>query len=139
MIGAAHAGWQGALAGVAEATIAEMEALGARAARIRAVIGPAIQQVSYEVGAEFFARFAAADPSSAGYFTTSSRSGRYHFDLPGFVENRLAALGLAAIGRIGLDTCADPGRFFSYRRATLQGEPDYGRQISLIALDPGAS
>jgi polyphenol oxidase len=138
VIGAAHAGWQGALAGVAEATVAAMAGLGAHVARIHAVIGPAIQQISYEVGAEFFVRFAEADPSSVAYFTTSSRVGRYRFDLPGFVEARLAALGLAAIGQTGLDTCGDPDRFFSYRRATLRGEPDYGRQISLIALDPAA-
>lgn len=138
VIGAAHAGWQGALAGVAEVTVAAMEALGAQAARIRAVIGPAIQQISYEVGAEFFTRFAEADPSSVAYFIPSSRAGRYRFDLPGFIEARLTALSLAAIGRTGLDTCDNPERFFSYRRATLRGEPDYGRQISLIALDPVA-
>jgi YfiH family protein len=130
VIGAAHAGWKGALGGVAEATIAAMCRLGAVPGRIAAAIGPAIQQASYEVGPEFHAGFA----ESARFFRGPAPDGRYHFDLPGFVEARLAALGLARIGNTGLDTCADETRFFSYRRATVRREPDYGRQLSVIAL-----
>lgn len=134
IIGAAHAGWKGALAGVAEATIAAMCRLGAEYGRIRAAIGPAIQQDSYEVGPEFPGRFADSDAENLRFFRASARPGRYMFDLPGYVEARLARLGLRAVGNTGLDTCADEQHFFSYRRATLRGEPDYGRQISLIAL-----
>jgi YfiH family protein len=134
VIGAAHSGWKGALTGVAEATVAAMCRLGAVQARIRVAIGPAIQQDSYEVGPEFPDRFAAADAESARFFRPAARAGHFMFDLPGYVERRLARLGLAAVGNAGLDTCADAQRFFSYRRATLRGEPDYGRQISLVAL-----
>jgi YfiH family protein len=134
VIGAAHAGWKGALGGVAEATIAAMCRLGAEPGRIRATIGPAIQQDSYEVGFEFRARFAEADLGSLRFFRGPAPDGRYRFDLPGLVESRLAALGLAQIGNTSLDTCADETRFFSYRRATLRDEPDYGRQLSVIAL-----
>ncbi|MEA2757198.1 MAG: purine-nucleoside/S-methyl-5-thioadenosine phosphorylase / adenosine deaminase [Aliidongia sp.] len=137
VIGAAHAGWKGALGGIAEATIAAMCRLGAEPGRIRVAIGPAIQQASYEVGAEFPARFAEADPANLRFFHGPAPDRRYRFDLPGFVESRLAALGLAQIGNTALDTCAEEARFFSYRRATLRREPDYGRQISVVAL-PGA-
>ena len=134
VIGAAHAGWKGALAGVAEATIAAMGRLGAEQRRIRVAIGPAIQPESYEVGPEFPGPFAAADPDSLRFFSSAARAGRYQFDLPGYLEARLAGLGLGAIGNTRLDTCSDAARFFSYRRATLRREPDYGRQISLVAL-----
>jgi len=137
VIGAAHSGWKGALLGVAQATIAAMCRLGAEPSRIRVAIGPAIQQDSYEVGPEFPGRFAEADPESLRFFRNSARAGHYMFDLPGLIENRLASLGLAAIGNTSLDTCTDEARFFSYRRATLRHEPDYGRQISLVAL-PGS-
>lgn len=139
VIGAAHSGWKGALSGVADATVAAMCRLGAERARIRAAIGPAIQQYSYEVGPEFPGRFAEADAEALDFFQASSRPGRYMFDLPGYVERRLGRLGLAAIGNTGLDTCSDAERFFSYRRTTLRGEPDYGRQISLIALPTALS
>jgi YfiH family protein len=134
VIGAAHAGWKGALTGVLDATVAAMIGLGAAAERIRAAIGPAIQQDSYEVGPEFPDRFIESDPASARFFRPSARMGHAMFDLPGFVEARLGALGLAAIGNDGLDTCGDERRFFSYRRATLRGEPDYGRMLAAITL-----
>ncbi len=136
IIGAAHAGWKGALGGVLEATVAAMVELGARTAWIRAGLGPAIRQASYEVGPEFRARFIAADPAYACYFAPAERAGHFMADLPGFAAGALARLGLAEIADCGLDTAADPARFFSYRRATIGGEPDYGRQISVIAL-PG--
>ena len=138
VIGAAHAGWKGALGGIAEATIAAMIRLGADAARIRAAIGPAIQPESYEVGPEFPDRFIAADPDHRRFFRGGARPGHFMFDLPGFVESRLARLGLAAIGNCRRDTCLEEQLFFSYRRATLRGEAEYGRQISLIGLDPAA-
>ena len=137
VIGAAHSGWKGALLGVAQATIAAMCRLGAEPGRIRVAIGPAIQHDSNQLGPEIPARFAEADPESLRFLRSSARTGRYMFDLPGFVESRLARLGLGAIGNTGLDTCADEARFFSYRRATLRRDPDYGRQISLVAL-PGS-
>jgi YfiH family protein len=134
VIGAAHAGWKGALAGVAEATVAAMCRLGAETSRIRVAIGPAIQQDSYEVGAEFPGPFAESRPDSLRFFRSSARPGRYMFDLPGFIEDQLAPLGLAAIGNTGLDTCTDEAGFFSYRRASLRNEAVYGRQISIVAL-----
>jgi YfiH family protein len=134
VIGAAHAGWKGALSGVAAATVDAMCRLGARRAHIRAAIGPAIQQQSYEVGPEFPGRFAETDPDAMRFFCSAARAGKYLFDLPGFLESLLAGLGLAAIGNTGLDTCADETCFFSYRRATLRAEPDYGRQLSIVAL-----
>jgi hypothetical protein len=130
VIGAAHAGWKGARDGVAEATVAAMTRLGARRERIRSGIGPAIRQPSYEVGPEFPGHF----PDGAAFFRPSPREGRHLFDLPGYVASRLARLGLGRIEDLGLDTAAEPGRFFSYRRATLAGEPDYGRMISAIAI-----
>jgi copper oxidase (laccase) domain-containing protein len=134
VIGAAHSGWKGALTGVADATVEAMCRLGAERSRIRAAIGPAIQSYSYEVGPEFPGRFGEADGAARDFFHASSRPGRYMFDLPGYVALRLGRLGLGAIGNTGLDTCSDAARFFSYRRTTLRGEADYGRQISLIAL-----
>jgi len=134
VIGAAHAGWKGALGGVLEATVEAMTGLGAARHRIHAAIGPAIQQASYEVGPEFPGRFAERDPASGRFFKPSQRDGHFMFDLPGFAEHRLEALGLAAVENSRLDTCADADRFFSYRRATLKGEPDYGRLLAAIAL-----
>ena len=136
VIGAAHAGWKGALTGVLEATVSAMLGLGAEAGRIRAAIGPAIQPASYEVGPEFPGRFTERDPASARFFGPSARAGHFMFDLPGFAEHRLRALGLAAIENARLDTCGDAARFFSYRRATLKGEPDYGRMLAAITLGP---
>ena len=133
VIGAAHAGWKGALAGVTDATIAAMEKIGARRDRIAAAIGPCIARASYEVDEGFLGRFAAVDPENERFFA-SGRDGRYQFDLEAYVTHRLAAAGLARIEALGLDTYAQSDRFYSYRRATHKGEPDYGRQISLIGL-----
>ena len=133
VIGAAHAGWKGALGGVIEAVVAQMEKLGADRSRIAAAIGPAIARRSYEVDEAFYRRFAAADPANDRFFT-AGRSGHHQFDLEGYVAARLAAAGIGRVEALGLDTYADEERFFSYRRATHRGEPDYGRQVSLIAL-----
>ena len=133
VIGAAHAGWKGAYGGVIEATVAEMERRGAQRSRIAAAVGPCIARRSYEVDAPFFRRFAEADPETDRFFG-SGRAGHYQFDLEGFVVHRLAEAGLTRIEALGEDTYAQPDRFYSYRRATHRGEPDYGRQISLIAL-----
>ena len=138
VIGAAHAGWKGAFGGVAEATIAAMETLGARRSRIVAAIGPCIARASYEVDDAFGARFMAADRDS-GQFFAAGRAGHMHFDLEAYVAYRLAAGGIARVDRLSEDTLSQPDRFFSYRRATLAGEADYGRQISLIALEPSRS
>ncbi len=129
VVGAAHAGWKGAFSGVTDATLAAMEVLGARRERIVAVIGPCIAQASYEVDDAFRARFAATPQ-----FFVDGRPGHAHFDLEGYVAHRLTAAGVGTVDRLGEDTCAQPARFFSFRRATLAGEADYGRQISLIAL-----
>ncbi len=136
VIGAAHAGWRGALAGVTDATVAAMEALGARRDRIRAAIGPTIRGQSYEVGAEFPAPFLADDAGNIRFFRPAARPGHHMFDLPGYLAARLAGLGLAAVDDLEQDTLTQPDRFFSYRRTTLAGEPDYGRQLSAIALVP---
>jgi YfiH family protein len=133
VIGAAHAGWKGALGGVIEATLAAMEARGAARARIAAAIGPVIARKSYEVDEAFLRRFAEADPANERFFSPG-REGHHQFDLEAFVLARLAAAGVTHAEALGLDTYSDPDRFFSYRRATHKGEPDYGRQISLIAL-----
>ena len=133
VIAAAHAGWKGAFAGVVEATVAEMERRGALRERIAAAIGPCIARRSYEVDEAFFRRFAEADPETERFFGLG-REGHYQFDLEGFVVHRLAEAGLERIEALGEDTYGQAERFFSYRRATHRGEPDYGRQISLIAL-----
>jgi YfiH family protein len=133
VIGAAHSGWKGAKAGVAAATVAAMIELGARRERIVAAIGPTIGLKSYEVGEEFRQAFLTDDPSAAHFFAIASGK-RPHFDLGGFIAGQLERLGLAGIDRIDADTCAEPERFFSYRRACLSGEDDYGRQLSAIAL-----
>ncbi|MFM2128524.1 MAG: peptidoglycan editing factor PgeF [Pseudomonadota bacterium] len=135
IIGAAHAGWRGALSGVLEGTLREMERLGARRERIRAAIGPCIGAASYEVGPEFPAPFVGEDPGTRRFFTAARRSGHFMFDLEGLVAHRLGALGLAAVGRLNRDTCAEESGFFSYRRSTLRGEPDYGRGLSAIAIE----
>jgi hypothetical protein len=132
VVGAAHAGWKGALGGVLENTVAAMEALGADRSRIAAAIGPCIARRSYEVDAAFHARFTATDPAYDAFFTPG-REGRFQFDLEGFCTARLAA-ALTRIDALGEDTYAQPDRFFSYRRTTHAGEPDYGRQLSLIAV-----
>ncbi len=133
VIGACHAGWRGALAGVTDATVAAMEALGAQRNRIAAAIGPCIGQPSYEVSAPFRAEFLAADIGNDRFFGPGKRDGHWQFDLPGYLMQRLKTAGISAES-LGLDTCSDPARFFSYRRMTLAGEADYGRQVSAIAL-----
>jgi polyphenol oxidase len=134
VIGAAHGGWRGALGGVMEATVAAMAALGAERSRIRAAIGPCIAQESYEVGAEFPGRFAEIDAASDAFFVPAARPRHFRFDLPGYIAHRLGRLGLGAIAGAGRDTVADPARFFSYRRACLTGERDYGRALAAITL-----
>lgn len=134
VIGAAHAGWQGAFKGVIAATVAAMEGLGATRGRIVAVLGPTISAASYEVGPEFVERFLAVDPTWGRFFRPSGRAGHAMFDLPAFVALRLAEAGVGTIGDLGLCTYADEARFFSYRRTTHRGEPDYGRLVSAIAL-----
>ena len=134
VIGAAHAGWRGALGGVLDNTVATMVALGARLDRIRAAVGPCIGQASYQVGPEFAASFAAADPGNARFFSPPDSGGRPHFDLAGYAAHRLARAGLGRVETAGLDTCAEEERFFSFRRTTLRREGDYGRQLSTIAL-----
>lgn len=134
VIGAAHGGWKGAIGGVMEATVAAMTALGAAPSRIRAGIGPCIAQQSYEVGPEFPGRFAEADAESGAFFVPAARPGHFRFDLPGYIAYRLARRGLGAVADAARDTVADPTRFFSYRRACLKGEPDYGRALAAICL-----
>jgi hypothetical protein len=138
VVGAAHAGWKGALGGVLEMTVDVMCEIGARRRHIRAVIGPTIRQPSYEVGVEFRDRFVAADAANAGLFVRSDRRGYFRFDLPGYAARRLVRLGLAGVADTGEDTYADEARFYSYRRTTHRKEPDYGRQISAITLGPAA-
>lgn len=133
VIGAAHAGWKGAISGVTDRTIAAMEELGARRDRIAAAIGPCIAQASYEVDEGFRARFLESDAAS-GEFFGSGQPGHWQFDLEGYVAQRLESAEIGAVERLRLDTCALPERFFSYRRATLRGEASYGRQLSLIGL-----
>lgn len=138
VIGAAHAGWKGALAGVTDRTVAAMVALGAAPERIVAAIGPTIARASYEVDEDFARRFEAADPANERFFA-SGRPGHMQFDLEAYLVARLAAAGIGRIAALGLDTYADDARFFSFRRATHQGAPDYGRQIALIGLADGAA
>jgi polyphenol oxidase len=134
VIGAAHAGWKGAIGGVTDATIAAMEALGAKRERIAAAIGPCIARASYEVDAAFLARFADADPANERFFADGTRGGHYQFDLEAYVAHRLASAGIMRVAALGLDTYSLAERYYSFRRATHAHEPDYGRQISLIAL-----
>jgi YfiH family protein len=134
VIGAAHAGWRGALAGVTDATIAAMERLGAARTRIVAAIGPMIRQPNYEVGPELLDRFIAAEPANRRFFVPSDRNGHFMLDLAGYVAGRLAAAGIGAIDDLGACTYADPAQFYSYRRMTHRGEADYGRHINAIVL-----
>ena len=133
VIGAAHAGWKGALSGVTDNSIAAMEALGADRARIVAAVGPCIARASYEVDEAFRARFAAEDRETDRFFA-DGKAGHAWFDLEAYVAHRLATAGIGRVETLGEDTYSQPDRFYSYRRATHGGEPDYGRQISLIAL-----
>ena len=134
VIGAAHAGWRGAVGGILPETVTAMEKLGARRGRIYAGIGPCIGARSYEVGPEFPAPFMAEDPANAKFFATAARCRHFMFDLLGYVTRQLNNLGLAGVEAAGNDTCAEPDDFFSYRRTTLAKEPDYGRQVSVIGL-----
>ena len=134
VIGAAHAGWRGALSGIIEATVKAMSKLGADPARITAVIGPTISQKAYEVGADFVERFLADEPASSAFFITDEFSGEPHFDLPGYAAERLARAGVGAIADLGHCTYCEETRLFSYRRSQHHGEDDYGRQISAILL-----
>lgn len=136
VIGAAHAGWRGAKDGILEATLAAMESLGARREAVAAAVGPCIRQLSYEVTADFRADFASDEPESAGFFISARKDGRFQFDLAGYVAKRLRSIGIEAPEVLAHDTCADARRFFSYRRITLDGGGDYGRQLSAIALLP---
>jgi YfiH family protein len=135
IIGAAHAGWRGALGGVLDATVAAMVKLGAEPARIRAGVGPCIAQRSYEVGPEFPAPFLAENPDNADLFAPARRDGHFMFDLGSYVERRLRQAGIGTIQRAPCDTVAEETRFFSYRRACLKGEKDYGRGLSAIVLE----
>jgi YfiH family protein len=135
VVAAAHAGWKGALAGILDNTVAAMVQLGARKTGIVAAIGPCIGHRSYEVGPEFPAPFLAEDPANVDFFAPALRAGHALFDLPGYLSRKLAKLGVHEVTRVPADTCRDEARFFSYRRATLRGEADYGRQLSVILLD----
>jgi len=133
VVGAAHAGWRGAISGVTDRTIEAMIALGAETERIACAVGPCIGRASYEVDTAFVARFLADDPENERFFA-DGRPGHAQFDIEGYVVARLAGAGVRRVDALGLDTCAAPDRFFSYRRSCLLGEPGYGRQISLIGL-----
>ena len=135
IIGAAHAGWRGALAGVTDATIAAMERLGATRERIVAGLGPMIRQANYETGSDLRDRFIAAYPANERFFLPAARDGHFTFDLAGYLAARLAAAGIEQIADIGACTYADAERFFSYRRMTHRGEPDYGRHVNAIVLE----
>ena len=135
VIGAAHAGWKGALTGILESTIGAMEKLGADRGGIVAAIGPLIRQHSYEVGSEFVERFLDADAGNAMFFLPGERDGHSMFDLAGFIRMRLENAGVLMIDDVGIDTYSDE-RFFSYRRSVHRKEPDYGRHVHAIALEP---
>jgi YfiH family protein len=134
VVGAAHAGWKGALTGVVEATLQTLEQLGARRERVAVALGPMIRQPNYEVGPEFVDRFLAADAGNQRFFVASSRKGHALFDLPGYIAERLRQAGVARIEDLGACTYADAARFYSFRRSTHRGEPDYGRHVNAIAL-----
>jgi polyphenol oxidase len=134
VVGAVHAGWRGALAGVIEAAVAAMEQLGAARRHIVVALGPMIRQPNYEVGPDFVARFAAGDPANRRFFAPGTRDGHAMFDLPGYITARLQRAGVGRIEDLGHCTYADPARFFSYRRSTHRAEADYGRHVNAIAL-----
>ncbi len=134
VIAAAHAGWKGALTGVLEATLDAMETAGARRASTVAVLGPALAQKSYEVGADFASRFISASSGYGRFFAASARNGHFMFDLPDFIAMRLRSAGIGSFEDLARDTYAEPDYFYSYRRSVHKNEPDYGRQIAAIAL-----
>lgn len=135
VIGAAHAGWKGALGGVIDATIKMMVDAGAEVDRISAAVGPCIQQSSYEVGADFRSSFMEAGSGNDRFFGAGVSTGKYQFDLSGYVRHRLSECGVGSIEILDVDTYADEARFFSYRRTTHLNEPDYGRQLSAVVLE----
>ena len=136
VIGAAHAGWKGARGGVVEATVTRMIELGAKLDRIVAAVGPCIAMRSYEVGPEFPTPILEEDERTKDFFAPARREGHFLFDLAGYVSHRLAKAGVEVVARCPNDTLAEEARFFSYRRSCLRGEPDYGRGLSAIALQP---
>lgn len=135
VIGAAHAGWKGAIGGVLEATLDAMAKIGAEPGRVSAGIGPCIAQRSYEVGPEFPAPFLAESADNARYFAPARVAGKWMFDLRGYVADRLARAGVGEVSVLPNDTCGEADRFFSYRRSCLNREPDYGRGLSAIVLE----
>jgi YfiH family protein len=136
VIGAAHAGWKGALGGVLEATLEAMEKLGADRGRIAAAVGPCISQANYEVGWDFRDRFLELGLRNRKFFTPSGKEGHYRFDLEDYAAARLTAAGIASVEKMGVCTYPPENGFFSFRRTTHAGEPDYGRQVSAILLNP---
>ena len=134
IVAAAHAGWRGAVGGIIESTLAEMERIGAKRSRIAAALGPCINQAAYEVGSEFEANVLARDPSSGRFFAKPTADAKPHFDLPGYILNRLQHAGVSNIVNEARCTHATESLFFSYRRTTQRKEPDYGRQISAIVV-----
>lgn len=134
VVGAAHAGWGGAVRGVLEATVKAMLAQGARAETLRAAVGPCIGPESYEVSDGFKAPFMAQDEENAVFFAPATRAGHLMFDLPGYIRRRLMLAGVGVVGCRGVDTCFNEEDYFSYRRSTHRAEPDYGRQISVIGI-----
>ena len=134
VIGAAHAGWKGALTGILETTLQKMEELGASRPAIQCVLGPTIAQASYEVGADYRNRFLDHEVDYADFFIPSQRAGHFMFNLPGFIGQRLRDAGIGSFNDLALDTYANEDLFYSFRRTTHRGEPDYGRQIAAIAL-----
>ncbi len=134
VVGAAHAGWKGALGGILESALAGLEALGAQPETIRACIGPCIGRRSYEVTAEFVTSFVKANPAYEDFFRSANQSGHMLFDLAGFCASRLQMAGLKHVSIQDKDTYAQAGDYFSYRRKTHRNEPDYGRQISVIMI-----
>jgi polyphenol oxidase len=135
VIGAAHAGWRGALAGIVDATVAAMKTLGARPEWIRAALGPMIRQQNYEVGPDLTARFAAEDAANERFFAAATREGHALFDLAGYIRSRLLRAGIRQVEDLAYCTYGDAAQFFSFRRSTHLGESDYGRHVSAIALE----
>ncbi len=133
VIGAAHAGWKGAISGITDATLAAMDALGARRDRIVCAVGPCIARASYEVSDDFLTAFAAAEPANEGFFA-AGKPGHHQFDIEAYVVARLAGAGVDRVEALGQDTYGQPERFYSYRRSCHNREPGYGRQISLIGI-----
>ncbi len=136
IVAAVHAGWKGALTGIVASAIEAMGSLGAEPGRMVAAIGPCIAQATYEVGSEFIDRFESEAPGAGRFFTRGDKPGKHQFDLAGFVASRLAAAGVRRWQWLARDTCAEELYFFSNRRAVSRGEPDYGRLLSAIVLEP---